>query len=237
MKLSKNIAAENLFLIIGDALIISDIHLGYEESLHKQGFFIPKGNVSELTHIINNTIVKKSIKKIILNGDLVHSFGKLSLKERYVVKEFITDLKKKVSKIIIIKGNHDNVLEYILPEEKIVKEHIIGDVLITHGDLINSNANKKEIRTIIIGHEHPSITISLGYRTEKYKCFLKGFYKKKELIVMPSCNMLIEGTDILREKLLSPYLENIDSFNVYIIGDKIYDFGKISALKDKMSNS
>jgi len=55
------------------------------------------------------------------------------------------------------------------------------------------------------------------------------------LIVTPSCNMLIEGTDILKDKLLSPYLKNIEDFEVFIIEDKIYDFGKIKKLKKKIS--
>jgi putative SbcD/Mre11-related phosphoesterase len=234
MNLSKNVAACDLFLIINDTLIISDIHTGYEESLHKQGYFIPKGNLSELQLRIEKAIKGKKIKRIILNGDLVHSFAKLSAKERYALKDFMTFLKKK-AEIRVIKGNHDKVLSYLLPGIELITEYKIGDVLITHGDIINNHSNDKEIKTIIIGHEHPSISITSGPRSERYKCFLKGKYKAKTLIVMPSCNMLLEGTDILKEKLLSPYLKSVEDFEVFIIEDKIYDFGKVKTLKRKMS--
>lgn len=233
MNLKKDILAHELFIIIKDTLIISDIHTGYEESLHKNGYFIPKGNLSELQIRIEKTIKKTNIKRIILNGDLVHSFGKLTIKEKYALKDFITYLKKK-AEIIIIKGNHDKILKFLVPDIELVEEHIIGDILITHGDIINKHSTNKKIKTIIIGHEHPSITITSGYRSEKFKCFLKGKYKDKALIVMPSCNMLLEGTDILKEQLLSPYLKNIEDFEVYIIEDKIYDFGKIKILRKKM---
>ena len=62
------------------------------------------------------------------------------------------------------------------------------------------------------------------------QCFLKGKWKKKELIAVPSFNPLVEGSDVLKEKLLSPFLENIDDFEVYITsGEETYDFGFIKA--------
>ncbi len=233
MNLTKDIIAQDLFLIIDDTLIISDIHTGYEESLHKQGYFIPKGNLSELQLLIEKAIKGRKIKSIIINGDLVHSFGRLSPKEKYALKDFMLFLKKK-GEVKVIRGNHDKVLQFLIPDIELAEEFIIDNILITHGDKINKHSADKNIKTIIIGHEHPSISITSGYRSERYKCFLKGKYKGKTLIVTPSCNMLLEGTDILKEKLLSPYLKNIEDFEVYIVEDKIYDFGKIKTLKKKM---
>ncbi len=233
MNLTKKILAQDIFLIIKDTLIISDIHTGYEESLHKQGYFIPKGNLSELQLMIEKALKGRDIKTIIINGDLVHSFGRLSAKEKYALKDFMLFLKQK-AEVKVIRGNHDKILKFLIPDAGLVEEYIIDDILITHGDVINKHSTDKKIKTIIIGHEHPSISITSGYRSERYKCFLKGKYKRKTLIVTPSCNMLLEGTDILKEKLLSPYLKDIEDFEVYIIEDKIYDFGKIKALRKKM---
>ena len=45
---------------------------------------------------------------------------------------------------------------------------------------------------------------------------------------MPSFNLVIEGTNILKEKLLSPFLkQDLKNFHVFIVEDKIYDFGKL----------
>jgi len=86
--------------------------------------------------------------------------------------------------------------------------------------------------TIIIGHEHPAVCLRKGARQEKFKCFLKGKYKKNKLIVMPSFCLTAQGTDIQKEKLLSPYLhQKLDNFEVFVVGDKIYDFGKLKNLK------
>ena len=62
-------------------------------------------------------------------------------------------------------------------------------------------------------------------RFEKFKCFLKGKYKNKLLIVQPSFNLLTIGTDILKQRLQSPFLKDIKDFEVFIVEDKIYDFG------------
>ncbi len=48
---------------------------------------------------------------------------------------------------------------------------------------------------------------------------------------MPSFNFVTEGTDVLQEKLLSPFIKNIYDFKAYVIGDKVYDFGRIGKLE------
>ncbi|MBI1969518.1 phosphoesterase, partial [Candidatus Woesearchaeota archaeon] len=67
---------------------------------------------------------------------------------------------------------------------------------------------------------------------ELYKCFLVGTYKRKKLIVMPSACLVTEGSDILKEEVLSPYLQqDLSSFEVYVLADKIYPFGRLRNLK------
>jgi uncharacterized protein len=66
---------------------------------------------------------------------------------------------------------------------------------------------------------------------EKYKCFLSGKYRKKDLVVLPSINFVTEGTDVLQETLLSPFIKHIGDFRAIAISDKAYDFGKLKGLK------
>lgn len=233
MEILDNIIAENLFLYLKDyqTLIISDVHIGYEESLNRQGIMIPRKNYTDLTILIEKTIHEilknYSIKHIIINGDLIHDFAKVPPKVKDSVNRFIKFLKI-YGNIKIIIGNHDKALKYII-DEPTTDNVVLGDILIIHGDKILEKKLLKDIKTIIIGHEHPAINITSGARSEKYKCFIKGKYSNKDLIVMPSCNILIEGTDISKENLLSPILKSVDikKFEIYIIEDKIYDFGKL----------
>jgi len=238
MELLKGIFAEDLFLYIQDhkTFIISDIHIGYEESLNRQGILIPRNNYNDLILRLERSLehIKKKdiIETIIINGDLIHEFGKISKKEKELVNRFINFLSN-YANLIIIKGNHDNSLKYIVDKDiEIIDKVLLGKTLIIHGDKLAPKESLRKIDTIIIGHEHPAISIQSGSRIEKFKCFLKGKYERKNLIVMPSCNLFIEGTDVLREKLLSPFLKNlkIRDFEAYIIEDKLYDFGKIKNL-------
>jgi putative SbcD/Mre11-related phosphoesterase len=64
-------------------------------------------------------------------------------------------------------------------------------------------------------------------RVEKIKCFLKGKYNEKNLIAMPSFNFVTEGSDILNEKPLSPFLTNIEEWEVYGVENfEVFYFGK-----------
>jgi uncharacterized protein len=237
MELLKSIIAEDLFLYLSEykTFIVSDIHIGYEESLNRQGILIPRNSYNDLLLRLEKSLehIKKRniIEKIIINGDLIHEFGKVSRKERDLVNKFVNFLSNYGS-VVLIEGNHDKALKYIIDADIEIKTHLIlGKMLITHGDKIPSKDLLKNIKTIIIGHEHPAVAVTSGSRVEKYKCFLKGKYESRDLIVTPSCNLFIEGTDVLREKMLSPLLKkNILNFEAYIIEDKIYDFGKLKNL-------
>lgn len=224
-------------------LIISDIHLGYEEYMHSKGIFTPKSQYKIITENLEKILQQVTPETIIINGDLKHDFGTILRQEWNDVLQLIDLLKTKCQKVIIIKGNHDNILPPITDKKDIViKEfHIIDDIIILHGDkLINSDLltsietkgyDYNKINTIVIGHEHPAILITDENKHEKFKCFLKGEWQQKELIVIPSFNPLIEGTDVLKEKLLSPFLNDklnsISNFDVFIAeGNGLY-FGQV----------
>ena len=135
----------------------------------------------------------------------------------------------------MIKGNHDKILGPIAKKRnvKIVENYKVNGILVIHGDKLADKETLKGIKTIIIGHEHPAISIKEEPRTEVFKCFLKGKFQRKNLIVQPSFNLVTEGTNIIKGKVLSPFLKHdLSNFEVFIVGDKVYDFGKLKKLKD-----
>ena len=68
---------------------------------------------------------------------------------------------------------------------------------------------------------------------EKYKCFLKGKWKDRVLIAVPSFNPLLEGTNVLEGRMLSPYLKKIDDFEVFVVNKgEVFDFGLVSSFKN-----
>ena len=222
-----NIEIIDLALKYNDNLIFSDFHMGYEEYLNKQGILAPRFQLEETLKRLKNILSKIKINRIIINGDLKHEFGKISRQEWKDTLKLLDFLSENCNEIILIKGNHDTILDIIAEKRsiKIFNSFKIDDILIIHGDkLVNIDKN---IKKIIIGHEHPAISLK-ELRVEKYKCFLVGKYKGKTLIVQPSFNLVLEGTDIRKEHLLSPYLQqDLGNFEVFIVGDKIYHFGKV----------
>jgi hypothetical protein len=141
----------------------------------------------------------------------------------------------KANNVVLIKGNHDTILGPLADKKGLAARDnlFVDNILFCHGHKLfdEKSAAFRKAKTIIIGHEHPAISLRDGPRIEKYKCFLLGKFKKKNLIVMPSFNFVTEGTDVLQEKILSPFIKSISDFEAFIVGDKVYKFGKISRLK------
>ena len=76
-----NINIIDLALKIDEYLIISDLHLGYEESLNKDGFMIPKFQFDKILDRISEIQIASECSKIIINGHLKHEFGKIRSEE------------------------------------------------------------------------------------------------------------------------------------------------------------
>lgn len=229
MNLTPNIEIVDLALLINkDTLVISDIHLGYEEALIHQGYLIPRHQYKDTIERLNNILKKTKPKTIIINGDLKHQFGSILNQEYKDSINFLNYLLKKY-KLILIKGNHDKILNVIAEKVNLKTQlfYNIDNIYIFHGDFIPKDLFFTNSKTIIIGHDHPAIILEKNKRFEKYKCFLRGKYKNKSLIIQPSFNTLTTGIDILKEKFQSPLINSIKDFKVYIIEDKVYDFGKV----------
>ena len=232
MELSKGIEIVDtaLWFEAEKIMIINDLHLGYEEVLHRKGILVPRYQLEQIINKLKQIFKRIKPEKIIINGDLKHEFGTVLRQEWKEVLLFLEFLLQNSLEVIIIKGNHDPIIKPIAEKKGIVvlPQYQVGETLIIHGDELVKTAAKR----IIIGHEHPAITIREGSKWEKYKCFLKGKWQKKELIAVPSFNPLLEGTDILKEQLLSPFLEDILNFEVYVLGEKgVYFFGKLKELQ------
>ncbi|MCF7871586.1 metallophosphoesterase [Candidatus Woesearchaeota archaeon] len=241
MEIEKGIEIKgpSLFLKKEKILIICDIHIGQERIMNRQGINIPLNQYKQINEFTEKILEETKPKQIIINGDLKHDFGKITNDEWDKITLFLKNLKK-YSDVIIIAGNHDKVLQPITGKLKInmKKHYFLNNIYITHGDIIPENSEFAKAKTIIIGHEHPAIKLKDGNRIETYKAFIKGKYKNKTLIVMPSLNPLSEGSDILTEKFLSPFLKEskkqktLAEFESYILDDQnnVYFFGKIKGL-------
>ena len=223
-------------------LVISDLHIGIEEAILKKGL-APRMQIHEIITNLNkifDNLQKQNISldKIIILGDLKHEHGKISDEEWRETLHFLDVISKKAKEIILIKGNHDNILGPIAyKRDLIIKPYYqYQDILFMHGHKEYKSALDKDFKILILGHLHPAITLTDEYKKEKYKCFLLGKWKRKQIYVLPSFNPISTGYDLKRD-----YYHNKDwiiipenklkNFNVIISSQgKAYDFGKLKKL-------
>jgi|TARA_Y100000310_G_scaffold292645_1_gene321574 hypothetical protein len=167
---------------------------------------------------------------ILIKGNHDAILGPIAKKRNVKVVEhyLISTINKKTIKKIKI----NNRIEKTIKKLKIInKKELKNKILVMHGDKIPDKDLLKKSKIIIIGHEHPAVSIREGPRTELFKAYLTGKWKGKNLIVQPSFNLVTEGTDVIKEELLSPFLQqNLRNFDVIVVADKMYRFGKLKEL-------
>ncbi len=243
MEIEEGIEAVGCALYVKELslLVISDVHIGYEAELISKGVMIPRNHVKKVIKLVEEAWKKTKAKRLLVCGDLKHVFGRILKEEWKDTLLFLGALKKRFKEIIILEGNHDKVLYPILEKEKIKvkKNYSAGKFYFTHGDFIPGTKEFQGAKIVVMGHEHPAISIGDGIRNEKYKCFLLGSYNRKKLIVLPSFNPLVEGSDVLKERLLSPFLRgrNLGNFRVFVVdGQDVFDFGKIRRLEKRLGD-
>ena len=231
-----------LYMPSEQTLIIADLHLGVEETTNKECTPLARTNYSEIGKHLERifTVLEtrrvKKLKKIIINGDLKHESGTISEQEWKEVLDMLEYLQKKCEKIILVKGDHDTILGPIgrRKEINVEKSHFIPEkkVLFLHGHKTIGTPEFNKAEVLVIGHEHPAITLRDGAKREKYKCFLRGKFGGKELIVMPSLNSVHAGTDVKNEKLLSPFLQQrLENFECWVSEEgETYRFGMVAEL-------
>ncbi len=229
-----------LFIEDENILVFGDIHLGYEKGIIKQGVSLPNSQINVMKEefkLIFKKIKKNKVNKIIILGDLKHSFSfKWYEKEEFNI--FIKFLQKYVNKedIILIKGNHDNANFTEGIELRDYYKH--KNVLFLHGHKNFKIINNKEINYLILGHLHPSVMLEdeQKIKRERFKCFLKGKYKNKDFIIVPSFLGFISGVILDKQKefrCIIPKKELSES-EVYIVNNKkVFNFGKLNYLDNQ----
>lgn len=217
-------------------LAVGDLHLGYEESLNRAGIYITRTIFKEIKEDFEKIIknVGRRINKIILLGDVKHDFGEITKQEREETSKFFEYLKEKCDEIIIVRGNHDKIIEPLIKIKEIRLEnyYIFEDICFAHGDKNYLEMSGKKIKVWILGHGHPAVKISDGTKVEKYKCFLVGKYKDKKVIIVPSFFSANEGSDPRENHLGMAWNFDYESFEAKVINEnqEVLDFGKMKDL-------
>ena len=129
-------------LINGKILVLSDLHIGYEDIIAGRGVF-PRTQLKDIIEKLNGVFWDLDmegikIKQIIICGDLKHEFGEISDVEWRETLKLLDYLIDKCKNIVLIKGNHDNILGPIAKKKEIkLKDYYKkGGVCFLHGNKI-----------------------------------------------------------------------------------------------------
>lgn len=219
-------------LIVEDgekSLVITDLHLGFEDNLSRNNIFLGKNTImldtiSEIEKIIDKT----KPDSLILLGDIKSGIRSITKTEWKYVPMFFENLKKRVN-ITLVPGNHDANIEKLIPNGITLatsKGMIIDDLLLTHGHTLPSE-NFSAINKIVMGHVHPVFfqkesiingqRVWVSIRTKKQKIF-PSKTGELEITILPSFNKYFYATQKkYYKKSISPILERLDVLQAKIV--------------------
>ncbi len=225
------------------ALVFADLHLGFEEEAARHGYFVPRVQLKRALRLLEDAFSLYDPDRVIIVGDVKHTFDRLTRLEREEVSKLFEALAKRGVEVKVVKGNHDSYLVVVARDYgvEVVKGHLeLDGIVFVHGHRRLPEGLRP--RLIIMGHEHPSIAIRdrIGY-VAKAPCFLVGRHEPTgaDLLVLPAVGVYQTGTSVttMAETYLSPILrEEVDLRRVkpYVIAEGlgVLEFPELGELED-----
>lgn len=211
-------------------LLISDVHIGFEERFNREGFKITP-STDKMLQTLTDLIHREKPDRLIILGDVKSSFDRVNRNEWNNVPRFLEKITQLVE-VSIIPGNHDGGILPLLPREARLEpaELLIGDTGLLHGHA-NPTAALSRVKRLIMGHLHPSYSrygsplsgnrVWVTMRAPRNLVFdANGGEKEGEVIskdlevgVVPAFNPELgaAGLTVMRERVISPILRKIDA--------------------------
>ena len=203
------------------SLIVTDIHIGFENSLASNEIFIGKNStINETIQELSEIIDAENPDSVILLGDIKSSIKSISRNEWNEVPMFFEKIREKCD-VTLVPGNHDANIQRLVPDNismisstGMVEENI----LLTHGHTMPSE-NFSHVDKIIMGHIHPVFfqedsvingqRVWISIKTEKEKIF-PNKSGELEIIIIPSFNKYFYATHRKKyKKSISPIIDKI----------------------------
>ncbi|WP_393970882.1 metallophosphoesterase [Oxyplasma meridianum] len=237
IQISKDVFISDLYCVyLRDisAVVVSDLHLGFEEEMNLHGLFLPRFQLSHVEGLIDRIVERYEPETLIINGDFKQEFSRNLSQEWTDIIHFI-DRYSHHLKLRFVRGNHDNFLMTILNKRNLDLPEVIETdrYYIYHGD---RDRSLKKIT--ILGHEHPSLVLrdQIG-GVFKIPAFV--YNNESGVIITPAMSFFSSGTDVaqslLSDEHFTPALRNTDPdrYRVYGITDEfgLVDFGYIGDIR------
>jgi putative SbcD/Mre11-related phosphoesterase len=213
------------------ALVVSDLHIGWERLLSQRGVHVPS-QTPKIKKMMLRLIKECKPTQVIFLGDVKDAIAKVEMEDWRDIPEFFEDIQTEVSDLQVVPGNHDGNLEPLLPETvKILPPTGIsfGDVGLFHGHAWPA-PELLGCRSLITGHVHPTVAIrdQMGFRMTRQvlvKASCDGEQLAKSLLNHLGIKMNTDLSGVLEEqykvKLNVSQLFIMPSFNQFLGGRPI----------------
>lgn len=209
-------------------LAVADLHLGYAWAHRLKGQLMPITPTNDTLARLQELQRDYKPREIIVLGDLVHRAMAVTVLEEEI-RGLFNALSSR-SQLVVLAGNHDRNFQKVLDQWvlpiQLVPSREIGGHLLVHGDaaIPSADASAKSPEPIhggriMMGHEHPAISIGDGVTTsEKCPCFLVS----ESVIVLPAFSRWAAGTNIRTYPFMSEIAQQTTfQCAVAIVGDKL----------------
>lgn len=189
-------------LVLRDALVIADLHIGLENELQRTGVRLPS-TTKRMLHEILMLIDKTKAKKLFILGDIKHRISQFSPQEKREIPDFLAALNDRVELRVVL-GNHDAGLKPLLSSIKNYgsRGFIYYNTLLFHGHAQPFPDDAKNCSRMIMSHLHPAFEFRHG-PAEKIWVEARAF--GKPLLIMPSFNPMLLGVPL--SKLTSTWID------------------------------
>jgi DNA ligase-associated metallophosphoesterase len=207
------------------ALLVADLHIGYAWAHRQQGNLMPISGTDDTLDRLQALVIEYEPREIIVLGDIIHA----AVAEEVVLSD-LRRLNQLGAAVSLIAGNHDRQLALMLRRagvEAILRREIeLGGYLLLHGDFGDETIAEACCTSIaahggrvILGHEHPAITLSDGFVTRLHcPCFLLG----DDVLALPAFSRWSSGTNVRDGVFLSPYLRRAKlTQTIAIVADRL----------------
>lgn len=207
------------------SLIVTDIHIGFENTLASNEIFIGKNStINETIQELLEMIDKEKPDSVVLLGDVKSSIKSISRNEWDEVPMFFEKIREKCD-VILVPGNHDANIQKLVPDNisMISSTGMVDEnILLTHGHTMPSE-NFSHVDKIIMGHIHPVFfqedsiingqRVWISIKTEKENIF-PNKSGELEIIVIPPFNKYFYATHRKKyKKSISPIINKIKSIS------------------------
>lgn len=195
-----------LFIKEAGICVASDLHIGLEDELLRQGLALPLQEEHLLLDRLDAVLKKFRPSIFVLAGDIFHSFSRIDRKAAAKLDAVMRLLERKCQ-VVVLRGSHDTMLNALPDGNDILDRYDAGGFTFAHG-----HAALEEHGNLVLGHEHPVIQIEM----ERLPCFLCGqkVVTGKDLVMLPAFNPLCQGVTINHVEgrdFMSPLLKRVDT--------------------------